>query len=105
MGKRNPFTTPDGYFDQLTTRVMERLPHEEQRSAAKVVRLRPWLYAAIFAGVVAVTATLIFNSTTDDMQTSDGLMATSYNDAYIDDAADYAMVDNQDIYAYLLADM
>jgi hypothetical protein len=28
-----------------------------------------------------------------------------YSDSYIDEEADYAMVDNQDIYAYLLAEM
>lgn len=27
------------------------------------------------------------------------------NDSYIDEEADYAMIDNQEIYAYLLAEM
>ena len=28
-----------------------------------------------------------------------------YSDSYIDEAADYAMIDSQEIYSYLLADM
>ena len=47
-----------------------------------------------------------------DNQTAEGVPVIShvgttveYNDAYIEDATDYAMFDNQDIYATLLADM
>ena len=26
MGKRNPFTVPEGYFEQLTQQVMDKIP-------------------------------------------------------------------------------
>ena len=106
---KSPFTTPEGYFDHLADSIISRLPEQERPAAARVVRWRPWLYAAAFAGFVAISATLFFNR--PDATNAGGetmIAATTSNAAdysYFDDAADYAMVDNQDIYASLLADM
>ena len=99
--KRSVFTVPQGYFEQLGRQVMSRLPQEEQAkpTPVKVYRLRPWLYAAVFAGVVALSVTLFQNRPEEDSQLVD-----NFSESYVDEAADYAMVDNQDIYAYLLAD-
>ena len=30
LGKKNPFTVPEGYFEQLTAQVMEKLPEKKQ---------------------------------------------------------------------------
>lgn len=102
--KPNPFRTPDGYFDSLADRIISRLPEEKEQKPARIRRLQPWLYAAAFVGVVALSATL-FLSHSDNSIKSNEFLGASYNDTYFDDAADYAMVDNQDIYASLLADM
>ena len=32
FGKENPFRVPEGYFDQLTERVMSQLPEREQQA-------------------------------------------------------------------------
>ncbi len=101
--KPNPFRTPEGYFDSLADRIISRLPEEKQQKPALIKRLRPWLYAAAFAGVVALSATLYLNHSDDSLKNNEVLVAS--NDTYFEDAADYAMVDNQDIYASLLADM
>lgn len=110
MGRGTPFTVPDGYFDQLAERIMQQVP-TEKRAVTK--RLRPWLYAAACAGVVALSATLLFKSAPspsaqDQKQIA---MATQteavqeayadYSDTYVEDAANYAMIDNEEIYAYL----
>lgn len=100
--KPNPFRTPEGYFDHLADTIISRLP--EERNPAREWHLRPWLYAAAFVGVVALSATLYMNRPSDDVNGNETLIAT-YNDSYFDDVADYAMVDNQEIYASLLADM
>ena len=100
--KPNPFRTPEGYFDHLADTIISRLP--EERKPAREWRLRPWLYAAAFAGVVALSATLFMNRPADNISGNETL-AASYSDTYFDDGADYVMVDNQDIYASLLADM
>jgi len=116
MGTKNPFSVPEGYFDTLTEQVMQRLPKqvesvgdEQQKGSAIVRMLRPLLYAAacICIGIFGVA---LYQHL--DNQTAEGVPVIShvgstieFNDAYLDEATDYAMYDNQDIYASLLADM
>lgn len=109
MGQGNPFKTPEGYFDQFTDRLMKQLPEERQKPA--IVRLlRPMLYAAVFVGILILGATFVFNnSQSSDTQQNLALAthktaeqsAVTYSDTYIEDAANYAMIDNEEIYAYL----
>lgn len=109
MGQSNPFKTPEGYFDQFTDRLMKQLPEERQKPA--IVRLlRPMLYAAVFVGILILGATFVFNnSQSSDTQQNLALAthktaepsAVTYSDTYIEDAANYAMIDNEEIYAYL----
>ncbi len=126
MGKKSPFTVPDGYFEQLSDRIMSRLEESQngettvareaslssEASSAKKPgsssrRLRPWLAAAGIAAVAVISATLFFGKegaiTTG--QDADESLTAFYDDNYINEEADYAMVDNQDIYAFLLADI
>lgn len=114
LGKRNPFTTPEGYFEQLTERVMSRLADDVAPAAegipitrrrAPLRRLRPWLYAACLCGVIASGALYVNRISAPAQPQQEVAIATnSEADTYVDDAANYAMVDNQDIYVYL-ADM
>ena len=52
-----------------------------------------------------------FNQQTEDLQGQQQMAnmgqenVNYYSDSYIDEAADYAMIDSQEIYSYLLADM
>ena len=114
MGTRNPFVVPDGYFDQLTAQVMQKINAEEEKKTKKakpaILRtLRPLLYAA------ACTCIALFGvatyqhlnqeaSESQDLQ-SNIVVTSSYSDSYFEECADYAMLDNDDIYASLLADM
>lgn len=122
VGNRNPFRVPEGYFEQLTEQVMNSLPEVEvakQESIAPVsqprarkVQMRPWLYAAacsVLALAMGVSyyfmqsqstsadavnmaaVTPVPSATTSDVQ----------DNSYYDDAADYAMLDNAEIYACL----
>lgn len=116
MGAKNPFTVPEGYFDTLTEQVMQRLPkqeestgHKQQKGSAIVRMLRPLLYAAACL-CIGVFGVAIYQHL--DSQAAEGVPVMShvgttveYNDTYLEDATDYAMYDNQDIYASLLADM
>lgn len=124
MGKRNPFTVPEGYFEQLTQQVMDRIPQtaatKEMQPVQKPARvavmkhIRPWLYAAACICVGVFIAALAFNDRSEvvaPQPTSQQIAANDqtdygyYSDAYIDAEADYAMIDNQEIYACLMADM
>jgi len=109
IGQKNPFKIPDGYFVQFADRLMEKLP-EQQHKPILIRRLRPLLYAAVFVGVLIIGATLAFKSIQKfDSQSNialvtneqDESLLNAYSDTYIEDAANYAMIDNEEIYAYL----
>ena len=101
VGQKNPFRTPEGYFDQFTGNIMaqltERQPMESKSVAKKVAMpIRHWFYAAACVAALLVTAfSFHFHNTTDNQQ------QVAFSETYIDEAADYAMLDNTDIYQLL----
>ena len=107
MGKKRPFTVPDGYFDHLANRVMEHIPAAEPARRSLKRTLQPWLYAA--ACLVVLVASIVFitayrSDSTQQQPTAlhNGEQLTGTpGDNYIDAMADYTMVDNEDIYRYL----
>ena len=110
FGKENPFRVPEGYFDQLTDRIMAQLPEREQqaeqislsqrRPKSRLVALRPWLYAAACTIAVVVMG-LTFHHTSESADEQSLVSNVNTESQYIDEAADYAMLDNAEIYAYL----
>ena len=115
FGKDNPFRVPAGYFDQLTERVMSQLPEREQqaeqislterRPKSRRVALRPWLYAAACVVVLVVMSVVwLFHQqpvTPQVAVASPVSGATTSDSSYMDEAADYVMLDNAEIYACL----
>jgi len=110
FGKRQPFKVPEGYFEDFERQLMAQLPEEE----AKVVEMRPetkgrsifrriaLAAASVCAAVFIVGAALHVqggNGATDSAVAMQDKYATSYS--AIDMAADYVMMDNEDIYAYV----
>lgn len=116
--KDNPFKVPDGYFEQFTSQMMEKL--EEKAPAAlatgpqgntqRRTLLRRLGKAAACVAVVAGGLSLFLHRTevmekTVLPQTAQMSAAgTTFSDEYIDDAADYAMLDNADMYVCMLDD-
>lgn len=116
VGKENPFRVPEGYFDTLASQIMAKVEAEgvEARDIktgkekhAKVVWLRPVLYAA--ASVCALFVSVVAYQSYSEQ----GVAAPTQNvvannqvmmDEYFEEAADYVMLDNQDIYACLSSD-
>ena len=110
IGNRNPFQVPDGYFDQLTEQIMQQLPERETHvGRAHVIRMRPWLYAAACVALALVMGVSYYFTQSPATSLEGGHMAAAVQPAateslansYMDDAADYAMLDNTEIYAYL----
>ena len=60
IGTENPFRVPDGYFENLTSEVMNRLPEKEKLTAVQTEptiwqKVRPWLYmTAMFIGAALI---------------------------------------------------
>ena len=110
MPKANPFKVPEGYFEGLASQVMERLPERPQVAVKPVCPHRPRVWAWVSAAAclcAAIFSTAIYfaNVGASDLNgTGNGAVAHSSvsNFEFDDDEfADYAMIDNADIYAYL----
>ena len=101
LGKKNVFSVPDGYFDSLAANVMSKIP--EQRKPALLVRLRPLLYAA---ACVALAVFVAIGITGNDQQAAALAQSddTVLTDDYLNEAADYALIDNYEIYACLVSE-
>lgn len=116
FGKENPFKVPDGYFDHLTERIMENLPEQEIRVID--IRSRQTLWQKLplrkIAAAVAITALLGGGTFWALLHEGDSKMAAhvkkheqkavSSEDAAFNEMADYAMIDNETIYASLIAE-
>ena len=108
VGKENPFRVPEGYFDTLASQVMSRIDAEGNEpqdvpmieKKAKTVWLRPVLYAAASICALFISVTAYQHFTTEPVDNTTEQVAV-YSDDSFDEAADYVMIDNQDIYACL----
>ena len=113
VGKRNPFQVPEGYFDSFADRMMQQLPERsvsveaspKVRKPALMVRMRPWLYAAACALVLVVSVWMWQSAPDTNVATQPAAQLAAQQeqtaDENFDEAADYMMLDNQDIYTYL----
>jgi hypothetical protein len=93
VGQRNAFRVPEGYFEHFAEQVMQQLPEEQKKS--RFATLRPLFYAA------ACTAAALLMGVSyywHHQEPSDDMVAESN---YYEEVADYAMIDNIDIYACL----
>ena len=57
IGKKNPFTVPENYFENFTQELMDKLPAKEAVLQTEAPTLwhqvKPWLYmAAMFCGIM-----------------------------------------------------
>jgi hypothetical protein len=112
VGNRTPFKVPDGYFERFVPDLMERLPARpatplvfEKPTVMSRVRplydkLRPVLYAAAAVLVAVFCIGVYFDNKNIEAENQMASQVES-SDAYYNEVADYAMVDNIDIYACL----
>lgn len=105
-GTENAFRVPDGYFEHLTSEVMNRLPEKEktdfvQKEPSLWDKVKPWLYmTAMFVG-----AALIIRVASDGKDPSSAeSLAVEEDDMeleYIDAMMGNAMMDDYSLYVYL----
>ena len=124
VGNRRPFKLPDGYFDSLEMRVMSQIASENTKKSIEkqcshkngaifYKRLRPLMIAASFVGIMLIGAVAMHffknerNEATaqrNNVLTQTTISTTkenSDNTEYLEEAAEYMMLDNDDVYAYL----
>ena len=105
--KQNPFKVPAGYFDSLNTRIMENVARQasaqksEKPAQTKNVRMHVlrWAAACACVLVIGVSAVLFTFKDTEVPATAQQSFFTS-DDAF-NQAADYTMLDNHDMYQML----
>ncbi|MCM1109483.1 MAG: hypothetical protein NC388_10640 [Clostridium sp.] len=103
MGKSNPFRVPEGYFEQLTDSVLNRLPEQATRPKTRFKTLR-------LIGSIAAAACGIFLCTTystglftdqSDKEAFYSLASDNDDDELLDELLDYSLTDNMEIAYYL----
>jgi hypothetical protein len=114
VGKKECFRVPDGYFEQLPDKIMAKLPKEEKMQGVGHLSLtfkqRKFIAAAIVVGAIGISIFMsldrILQSSPQSSGAKTSAMVTSasvesHSDKMIDEFADYAMLDNEDMYSYL----
>lgn len=112
FGRKQPFKVPEGYFEQFNAQLMEQLSANELKRKAKILsidiarfsRLRPIAVAAVGAVLLVSGLGLYLRGSGVGVQETKTLVQndkSGYNNGYIDQVADYTMVDNEDFYAYV----
>ena len=112
IGTENPFRVPEGYFENLTSGVMNRLPEKERLAFEKKEstmweRVKPWVYmAAMFVGAALIirVASSDHKPVADDIAVAVTAMEADteqVSDEMIDVALDRAMLDDYSLYVYL----
>lgn len=109
VGKDNPFTVPEGYFENLTSQVMSKLPEQEKtdfqiKQPTRWERIKPWTYmAAMFAGAALIINVAKYNPNPFD--DAKGLTAGNEIELLSDEELDYSlsqsMFDDYSLYVYL----
>lgn len=108
VGKENGFRVPDGYFENLTSEVMSRLPEKEtpvfiKKEPTKWEKVKPWLYmTAMFAGA----ALIIRVASADRVPATDNIAMDEpetevVSDEYISTVLDNSMLADYSLYVYL----
>lgn len=91
FGTKNHFAVPEGYFDKLPGRVVERIARRKQR------RSLVWRWAAACVLAVGLWAGGMLCMNWQQSRT----VQTEEEIQYIEDALDYSMIDNMSIASYL----
>lgn len=108
FGRRHPFKVPTGYFESLDSRIVEQLPkRQKQRFGIRLSLSRQYRRIAAVAAVacLAVCGSVIYMDKLDSRAVSHDNALSSANAAYsdgtLDDIAEYAMMDNDDMYVLI----
>ena len=116
-GTQRPFTVPENYFSELSSRVMAQIPTEEQKETVVTVKSRRTMVhylrpLAMTIGVVLVgfLAYHEFDGGQGKHALAGSQLAQGAHEASasseddFDQAADYFMIDESDMYAYLASE-
>jgi hypothetical protein len=119
-GNKRPFTVPDHYFSDLSSQIMANIPVEEpvktpdntlktkKSHFVLIRRVRPLAIAAAMIGIVMIAFWSFADYTSNQKSAADapekgvgGALSKATSSDSFDEAADYIMMDEDDMYAYV----
>lgn len=103
------FKVPEGYFESLQQRIMDRIPDENATAKKKPLIIRmsakaKYAAAACLTGLIVVGGAFTFNAHNHNTTVATAPAAPRQEvttDSYAQQCMDYAMVDDADVYNYL----
>lgn len=109
VGTGNPFEVPEGYFENLTSEVMNKLPEQKEpafevKETTKWDKLKPLFYmAAMFIGAALIirVASVSHKPETTEIAAVETVEVDSDADEYINAVLDGSMMDDYSLYVYL----
>lgn len=110
LGKENSFKVPEGYFENLTSEVMNKLPEKEkvtfeEEHISTWTKVKPFLYlAAMFVGaalIIRVASSDHKSAAVDEVAVVEAADTEVISDEMLDVALDRAMLDDYSLYVYL----
>lgn len=104
-GTTNPFNVPDGYFDNFSRELMNKLPEKEQvayqENPTTWQRIKPWVYmAAMFCGLM-FTVRVVVGPPKQDTPLFTAAETEQFSDEYMETILDHSMMDDYTLYQYL----
>lgn len=104
-GTKNPFTVPDGYFENFSKGLLDKLPEKEQIPYQEEIttwqRFKPWVYmAAMFCGLM-FTVRVVVGPPKQDTPLFTAAETEQFSDEYIETILDHSMMDDYTLYQYL----
>lgn len=119
-GNKRPFTVPDHYFSDLSSQIMAKIPVEEPVNTPEntvktkkshfvlIRRVRPLAIAAAMIGVIMIAFWSFADYTSNQKSAADApekgvgeTLSKAISSDSFDEAADYIMMDEDDMYAYV----
>ena len=94
--KRNSFKAPEGYFDNLTPRVMDAVRASEENPVQSAANWQRFLFPAIGMAAVVLIAVFIFNPNKSDNLNFDQVLASMT----IEELESFADFETEELLAY-----
>ena len=97
-GTKNPFTVPEGYFENFSKELMEKLPEKEISLSEPVIttwqRVKPWIYmTAMFCGLM-LSVRVFVGRPKQDTPIFTAAEAAEFSDEYIETIMEHSMMDD-----------
>lgn len=97
--RKEPFRAPEGYLDSFTADIMKRIPSEAQPITIRRRWGRAVWYSAACITLLLGLSAMAYLYMPDDKDMNIATQSAEGQQTYnVDDVADYAMLDHQDIY-------